>query len=754
MEKIYPLHPDFITESTDGDENTMGIISKEHLIGIITEHASHLKNPVTIVEFLPQNRINRIDSMSIHYDLHPPCRAFRKDFNCEKYCIFNDNLHAEIFRNLENKSLEQELNKIIKNPQSDYYRNFRLTYSRNPIINVGKKDIENQQQIFIFYECPILGYRELIFPIIIEGKILGVLFVGELVLEQNLKLIESIRTKFIAKKIFEFPSLIKSIEKSHNKWIKDKNNILTNQKYESILNDILILKRKLEKRLEDILIEKKVKYINEKIGLLNQIISYNFSDSQDSGLMNFWEKTNQLINKLSLFFPVDFMCVFGTKEYSSKPPEKLMIQAQYDSGNILPQGAQYDISIVPKEFRKSPTSSVECPIILKGLVLENESYMVDSNNDLIRIIPTVKNPQAFLIIWVRYNNQKWARLKTKENHPIEFQAFTNAISGFYTLLAFKFSSLWAEIAQERLETNFRIMGHEIGQIIAMIDQRYWSPFSNYDFFKYLGKKGFKDLKDDFNGFLRQLAALKYNSQCLIDELNPKKKDFYIYDEILFKWRDTYKSFAQHKKIHIKVDVPIKDDPLRPMVFADLVLIEQIVYNLLRNALKYSYRGTNVWLDCSKESTSPDSPHILTVTSYGIPILKEDDERIYGLHERGNNTTQNDKNSQGIGLYLAKKIINAHKGAIYHTSKMLSAKYLPFFHPYLLHPAFIDHPKFSEIQNEFKQIKESDIYLKCCAMSSHGDPLFYPSFNEVSKKINTPIYETTFYVVIPPKLKTL
>jgi PAS domain S-box-containing protein len=89
-------------------------------------------------------------------------------------------------------------------------------------------------------------------------------------------------------------------------------------------------------------------------------------------------------------------------------------------------------------------------------------------------------------------------------------------------------------------------------------------------------------------------------------------------------------------------------------------VEQVVLNLLSNAIKY---GAQKPIDVRLAGT-PDAA-ILTVTDRGIGIPAEDLERIFGRFERV--VGDRDFSGLGIGLYIARHIVDAHGGVIHVSS---------------------------------------------------------------------------------------
>jgi signal transduction histidine kinase len=86
-------------------------------------------------------------------------------------------------------------------------------------------------------------------------------------------------------------------------------------------------------------------------------------------------------------------------------------------------------------------------------------------------------------------------------------------------------------------------------------------------------------------------------------------------------------------------------------------LRQVLSNLLANAIKFSPEGSKVLLSAREE---PDCL-IIEVADEGIGIPAEDQEHIFDDFFRASNVE--DVSGAGLGLSIAKKIIDAHNGTI-------------------------------------------------------------------------------------------
>lgn len=88
-------------------------------------------------------------------------------------------------------------------------------------------------------------------------------------------------------------------------------------------------------------------------------------------------------------------------------------------------------------------------------------------------------------------------------------------------------------------------------------------------------------------------------------------------------------------------------------------IAQVVQNLVTNALKYSPMGTIVHVETRGEVSTVS----LTVHNQGAPILPEAIDKLFEPMKRPTSTSHSASRSIGLGLYIVKHIVEAHRGTI-------------------------------------------------------------------------------------------
>ena len=123
-----------------------------------------------------------------------------------------------------------------------------------------------------------------------------------------------------------------------------------------------------------------------------------------------------------------------------------------------------------------------------------------------------------------------------------------------------------------------------------------------------------------------------------------------------------RSSLEAYKFHIRdLGFEIESELLGELVMPkiDKDAISQALLNLLSNAVKYSEDRKYIRVEVDKDSTSA----LISVTDHGVGISKEQLKRIFDKFYRVPTTMAKKTRGSGLGLTLAKHIIEAHEGRI-------------------------------------------------------------------------------------------
>jgi two-component system, OmpR family, sensor histidine kinase BaeS len=108
-----------------------------------------------------------------------------------------------------------------------------------------------------------------------------------------------------------------------------------------------------------------------------------------------------------------------------------------------------------------------------------------------------------------------------------------------------------------------------------------------------------------------------------------------------------------------VELQIHSSERRPLVMGDSQRLEQVLANLLDNALRHTHFGGSV-----EVSTAFESDHIeISVVDTGEGITAEHVPHVFERFYRADAARDRDHGGAGIGLAIAKALIQAHGGTI-------------------------------------------------------------------------------------------
>ena len=121
---------------------------------------------------------------------------------------------------------------------------------------------------------------------------------------------------------------------------------------------------------------------------------------------------------------------------------------------------------------------------------------------------------------------------------------------------------------------------------------------------------------------------------------------------------TFESVAYEKSVGIDTD--IEDNINYKCIKED---IEKLISILIDNAIKHSYKDTNIKVIMHKKKNSIN----IEVINSGDAIKKEDEEKIFERFYRVDKSRNRSNNRYGLGLAIAKSIVINHNGSIEATS---------------------------------------------------------------------------------------
>ncbi|HEY4502580.1 MAG TPA: ATP-binding protein [Candidatus Paceibacterota bacterium] len=100
------------------------------------------------------------------------------------------------------------------------------------------------------------------------------------------------------------------------------------------------------------------------------------------------------------------------------------------------------------------------------------------------------------------------------------------------------------------------------------------------------------------------------------------------------------------------------------VYADRRRVGSAIQVLLENAITYSPGGGKIIVRVKKQRNNV----IVSILDHGMGIIKSEKRRIFNKFYRGDRALRMDTEGTGVGLFLARRIIEGHRGKLWFESE--------------------------------------------------------------------------------------
>ena len=223
----------------------------------------------------------------------------------------------------------------------------------------------------------------------------------------------------------------------------------------------------------------------------------------------------------------------------------------------------------------------------------------------------------------------------------------------------------AEDTLKQKETFLHQLGHELLAPITEIVYENNALLNRYKENSLIDKEiAFSQLDENINS--------AFNLKNIIDNIefgydHKFEKNYYF--ELVKRPQDILSSVVEMSRVkaYEEKQIEIKTKILNmPPLILDKNRIKQVFINIINNAIQYSNIKSiiNIFYNLIEENINDQGYkkwHEIVFSNYGIGINEEDKIVVFDLYERGQNAKNARPSGTGIGLYVAKEIMLAHKG---------------------------------------------------------------------------------------------
>lgn len=145
------------------------------------------------------------------------------------------------------------------------------------------------------------------------------------------------------------------------------------------------------------------------------------------------------------------------------------------------------------------------------------------------------------------------------------------------------------------------------------------------------------------------------SLLVLNDLDEKKRLMHIHrfdiNDVIRSTANTFEGTCSQKKI----DLQLLLSGTELFVEADMEQIQQVLYNLLDNAIKFSYDNSSIIM----ETTVKNGKVFVSVKDHGVGIPKESLSKVWDRFYKTDSSRGKDRKGTGLGLSIVKEIIRAH-----------------------------------------------------------------------------------------------
>ena len=213
---------------------------------------------------------------------------------------------------------------------------------------------------------------------------------------------------------------------------------------------------------------------------------------------------------------------------------------------------------------------------------------------------------------------------------------------------------------EEMRTTFiSVTSHELQTPIAII-KGYASTLAREDaqWDAAAAREPLRAIEDEADRLSHMVANLLYASRIQAGGLKMERQEIDLAELARSVAR---RMMARSPEIDIRVRMPAG----LPLVLADRERVEEVLMNLLDNALKYSPRGARIRV----HGQFSGEEVIISIIDAGQGIPLREQERIFERFQRVDNAASRRTQGAGLGLYICRAIVEAHGGRIWVSSEL-------------------------------------------------------------------------------------
>ena len=176
--------------------------------------------------------------------------------------------------------------------------------------------------------------------------------------------------------------------------------------------------------------------------------------------------------------------------------------------------------------------------------------------------------------------------------------------------------------------------------------------------------------------LAQVGEILTYARGAADQLTVVPVTFAIGD-VLRQVSSLNESLIKRKHLELEIDV----EPSTPPIVADREKVTHVIGNLFGNAIDFTPSGGRVWLRAQARTQSDVAELLVEVGDTGVGIAPEHHDLIFREFAQVDATPSRPHHGTGLGLTIARKLVELHGGKIWVESALGTGSRFFFTIPY-------------------------------------------------------------------------
>ncbi len=219
---------------------------------------------------------------------------------------------------------------------------------------------------------------------------------------------------------------------------------------------------------------------------------------------------------------------------------------------------------------------------------------------------------------------------------------------------------------ERLQSEIDRLKRGRNEYLRMSAHQLKSPLSTISFSidtllkEYAGRLNWRQLRviESIKNSTNNLQSLIHDILDL-EKLRSEKMDFENLDylKICTEAVDELHRKIEERAINLEINMPHR----MLVTYGNQIALKQVVYNLLENAVKYSFKGGEV--NFTVEYDDREKIIISVIRDKGIGIPEDEQQHLFDEFYRAPNARIFDKTGTGFGMAIVKRVLDLCEGSI-------------------------------------------------------------------------------------------